>query len=131
MVADLDHHARALPAQRRGLPGVHPQHHEHIPEIDPRRGHRHPHLPRPERRLRLWVRLHHHAGERAFAACGQPPLLVGGEDEGFLHRGKTRRVHPSGTHHELGFFGGQQPRQVDHGSIGVDQDDPAGVFGLC
>ncbi len=51
--------------------GIHPQRHQHIPEIHPDRGHRHPHLPGGQ--FHRPGRGDHHVLQRAATAGSQPP----------------------------------------------------------
>ena len=68
----LDHYPGAFCTQHRGLARVHPQRRQHIPEIDPGRCHRQPHLPGLQRCLCLRAGLDHQILERP-AASRQPP----------------------------------------------------------
>ena len=97
--ADLDDDPRALGPQ---LPtaGIHPQRHQHIPEVHAHRSHRHPHLPSGQ--LHRPGRGHHHVLQRAPTAGSQlPPVSRQLQHRPRPHRGQPGRVHHTGTHNQL------------------------------
>ncbi|CAG7461942.1 hypothetical protein PICSAR190_04511 [Mycobacterium avium subsp. paratuberculosis] len=127
--ADLGHDPGALGAQL-GRTRIHPQRHQHIPEVHPGRGHPHPHLPGCQ--LRGGVFLHRQVFERPGVAGGQPP-----------HRRRPgqfqQRPPPGGSqpgavghavaHHQLRFAATDHRGKVQR-AVGVDQHHPARVLGL-
>src|SRR5262249_49115076 len=58
----LDDHPSPL-SSKLAAAGIHPQGHQHIPEVHPDRSHRHPHLPCGQ--LHRPGRVHHHVLQRA------------------------------------------------------------------
>lgn len=124
---DLDDHTGALGPQLAAA-GIHPQRHQHIAEVDPDRGHRHPHLPRDQFGSR--ARAYDEVLQGALAAGVQPPATGRQADRGVRpHRPQPGRIGDAPADHHLRLtatdyrVGIQRP-------VGVDQHHAAGVLGL-
>ena len=125
---DLEHHARALGAELSAA-RIHPQRHQHIPEVHPDRGHRHPHLPGGQ--LHRPGRGDHHVLQGAAAARGQPPSARLGNSNTAPrpHRAQPSRMRDAGAHHQLRLTTSDDLGNIQR-SIRIDQHHPAGLLGL-
>ncbi len=126
---DFGHDAGALGTQLRGT-GIHAQRHQHVPEIHPGRGHRHPHLSgfQPRRR----VRLDRQVLQRPGVAGGQPPhrrRFGQRQQRPLAGRLQPDTVGDPVTHHQLRFAAADHRRDVQR-AVGVDQYDAARMLGL-
>ncbi|CAG6919849.1 hypothetical protein PICSAR10_03555 [Mycobacterium avium subsp. paratuberculosis] len=123
----LHDHTGAFGAQPAAA-GIHAQGHQHIPEVDPDRGHRDPHL--PVRQFRSRAPADHQVPQRALAAGVQPPR-PGRQPE---RRAGPRRPQPGRMGHTLAnhhlWLAARDYRPGVQGSVGVDQHQAARMLGL-
>jgi len=132
--ADFDHHAGALAAEQCVV-GENAQRDHDVAEVRRDGAQCYPHRAWLQRRPRVGNRLQAQVLERARAAQPKPPRPIGRRRQQVV--GGAAAAHPRGVHrfatHQCLRLTRRQHRGdciVVEGHVGIDEDDPARMFGL-